>query len=127
MVPFSTVNRPGSWYDSDGSAGMGKFVSPVHVSPRHPFWFTEPSYALYEVRKSQKCTPDDRSAKSHSIVMLHVLPTHGCDSVRRYGTVPPSGYVISLACSVALCQPPLPTGMFFQSSMATPPVERPTT
>src|SRR5260221_8686684 len=63
--------------------------------------------------------PVASSAKSYWSVMLHVLPTQGCGSVRRYGTVPPSGYAISLACNVALCQLALATGMFFQSSMAT--------
>src|SRR5437870_9100287 len=124
MVPFSTVNTPGIWYDTDPSAGIGNVDSPVHVSPMHACPLTEPSYALYEVRKSQKWTPVATSTKSYSSVMLHALPTHGCGSVRRYGTVPPSGYSMSLVCSVALCQLSLPSGMFFQSSMTTSPVER---
>src|SRR6185369_781710 len=71
-----------------------------------------------------KWTPLDRSPKSYSSVMLHAWPTHGCGSLRRYGTVPPSGYIMSLAERVALCQLSVPTGMFFQSSMTTSPVER---
>src|SRR5438552_4067572 len=127
MVPFSTVNTPGIWYDTDPSAGIGNVDSPVHVSPMHACPLTEPSYALYEVRKSQKWTPVATSTKSYSSVMLHVLPTHGCGSVRRYGTVPPSGYIMSLVCSVALCQLASLSGMFFQSSMTASPVERATT